>query len=75
MYLITITIKFLYINYKLHSITWKNVCNCNQLQLQITITPTMLATSYRLVEYGMLKQYCYIINSVLMHQVYIVLSN
>jgi len=36
------TIKFLDINCKLHSITWKNVINYNQLQIKIT--PTLMKT-------------------------------
>jgi len=37
----------LYINYTLHSITWENVINYNyQLQLPITITPTLVTTKY-----------------------------
>jgi len=42
------TITFLYINYKSHSIIWKNVINYNPLQIHITITITTLATTVKI---------------------------
>jgi len=63
MSLIPITITFLYINYTLHSITWENVIKYNQLQLPITITPTLVTTKF-IMGFDMLQNKMHILVTV-----------